>query len=310
MREYDKIRMWEVRFQIESPLEHFPAPHEIVLERQTSPLYHLEGRGRPFAMAQIVYTLFGEGAFRYGRKIYPLTPGKGFICRLGDPESAYYYPGHATGVWEFLWMDFTGEAAAGMLEEIADRHGHVVDIPPDSGFVQYLNSFHGRKHAMCFVTAAEGAKIVCDAIAQLSALLDREDVVSRGNHLVRAAQTLIAGNLDRAVSLEEVADRLQVSREHLSRVFHERTRMTLRQFAAEERMRCAARMIRDGLCTGGQLAARTGYANAASFARAFRNWAGVSPAQYKKRHSSFLLTAPSGKQTTKRQGNALIKFKS
>ena len=93
MEPFAKIRLWEVRFQIVRPQAAFPVPHEIVLERQTSPRYHLKGCGRPENMTQLVCSLEGEGAFQYGTMVYPLTPGKGFMCRLGDPQSAYYYPG-------------------------------------------------------------------------------------------------------------------------------------------------------------------------------------------------------------------------
>ena len=64
MENYDDIRLWSLRFQLLRPMETLPVPYEVVLEKQISPAYHLEGRGRPADHTQIVCTISGEGAFR------------------------------------------------------------------------------------------------------------------------------------------------------------------------------------------------------------------------------------------------------
>ncbi len=70
-------------------METLPVPYEVVLEKQVSPAYHLEGRGRPQDHAQIVCTISGEGAFRYKEKVYKLTPGMAFMSQLGDPTPLF-----------------------------------------------------------------------------------------------------------------------------------------------------------------------------------------------------------------------------
>ncbi len=284
MERFNKVRIWEVRFQTTRTLETFPMPHEIVLEKQTSLRYHLEGSGRPQNITQIVCTLEGEGAFRYGNTVYPLPPGKGFMCTLGDPESAYFYPGHARKPWTFLWMDFSGSTAVNMIEELSLQYGHVFDIPPDSGLIRYLKSFRNQRRSIRFVSPTEGARIVCDALALLGENLERKDIDSPGNRLVQAARAAISENLDRALNLGEIAARLKVSREHLTRIFRERTGITPQEFAAEERMQYAVRLLRDSFQSCEEIAEQTGYSGAVSFSRAFRRRFGYSPMQYRKRN--------------------------
>ena len=282
MEYYSKVRIWEVRFQTTRPLETFPMPHEIVLERQTSLHYHLEGSTRPKNMTQLVVTLEGEGAFRYGDTVYPLTPGKGFMCMLGDPQSAYFYPGHARKPWIFLWMDFSGETAVRMVEELSSLYGHVFDLPLDSGLIRYLKSFRNQRRSIRFVSPTEGARIVCDVLALLGENLERKDIDSPGNRLVQAAQAAISKNLDRTWNLSDIAARLKVSREHLTRIFRDRTGMTPQEFAAEERMQFAVRLLRDSFQSCEEIAEQTGYSSAVSFNRAFRRRFGYSPMQYRK----------------------------
>ena len=282
MEYYSKVRIWEVRFQTTRPLETFPMPHEIVLERQTSLHYHLEGSTRPKTMTQLVVTLEGEGAFRYGDTVYPLTPGKGFMCMLGDPQSAYFYPGHARKPWLFIWMDFSGETAVRMVEELSSLYGHVFDLPLDSGLIRYLKSFRNQRRSIRFVSPTEGARIVCDVLALLGENLERKDIDSPGNRLVQAAQAAISKNLDRTWNLSDIAARLKVSREHLTRIFRDRTGMTPQEFAAEERMQFAVRLLRDSFQSCEEIAEQTGYSSAVSFNRAFRRRFGYSPMQYRK----------------------------
>lgn len=282
MEYFSKVRIWEVRFQTTRPLETFPMPHEIVMERQTSLHYHLEGSTRPKTMTQLVVTLEGEGAFRYGGTVYPLTPGKGFMCMLGDPQSAYFYPGHARKPWIFLWMDFSGETAVRMVEELSSLYGHVFDLPLDSGLIRYLKSFRNQRRSIRFVSPTEGARIVCDVLALLGENLERKDIDSPGNRLVQAAQAAISKNLDRTWNLSDIAARLKVSREHLTRIFRDRTGMTPQEFAAEERMQFAVRLLRDSFQSCEEIAEQTGYSSAVSFNRAFRRRFGYSPMQYRK----------------------------
>ena len=282
MEYFSKVRIWEVRFQTTRPLETFPMPHEIVLERQTSLHYHLEGATRPKTMTQLVVTLEGEGAFRYGDTVYPLTPGKGFMCMLGDPHSAYFYPGHARKPWIFLWMDFSGETAVRMVEELSSLYGHVFDLPLDSGLIRYLKSFRNQRRSIRFVSPTEGARIVCDVLALLGENLERKDIDSPGSRLVQAAQAAISKNLDRTWNLSDIAARLKVSREHLTRIFRDRTGMTPQEFAAEERMQFAVRLLRDSFQSCEEIAEQTGYSSAVSFNRAFRRRFGYSPMQYRK----------------------------
>ena len=203
-----------------------------------------------------------------------------FMAQLGDPDTAYYYPGHATEPWIFLWISFDGFRAVEIIREMNERYGYVFRLPLDTGFVKHLEAYKSPRGTLRFVTPTEGAKIVHDALASLGDTIERPEMLSRRNELVRAAQELIASNLDRSLDLEAIARELHVSREHLSRVFSAQTGIGPGAFAAQERMRTAGRLLRDRTLNCKEIAARLGFASAGSFARAFRNHYKISPTQY------------------------------
>ena len=280
MGNYENIRLWSLRFQLLRPMETLPVPYEVVLEKQISPAYHLEGRGRPLDHAQIVCTISGEGAFRFREKVYKLTPGMTFMAQLGDPDTAYYYPGHATEPWIFLWISFDGFRAVEIIREMNKRYGYVFRLPLDTGFVKHLETYRSQRGTIRFVTPTEGAKIVHDALASLGDTIERPEMLSRRSELVRAAQELITTHLDRSLDLEAIAGELHVSREHLSRVFTAQTGISPGAFATQERMHLAGRLLRDRNLNCKDIAARLGFESASSFARAFRTHYKVSPTQY------------------------------
>jgi transcriptional regulator GlxA family with amidase domain len=133
------------------------------------------------------------------------------------------------------------------------------------------------------VTPTEGAKIVCTVLSLLGEHLERKDAESPGSRLVQAAQAIISGDPGRTLTLQEIAVRLQVSREHLSRIFHQRTGLTLEKFAEEERMQYAVRLLRDSFMSVGEIAEQMGYSSSVSFSRAFLRRFGYTPVKYRKK---------------------------
>lgn len=283
---FDDVRIWSVNFQPLKVLENFAVPYEAVLEKQTSPRYCIHGKNRPKDHTQIVCTVSGEGSFKYKNKVYRLTPGKAFMSTLGDPDATYCYPPHAAEPWVFIWISFAGNAAVNAVQELADTYGHVVDLPLDRGFVKHIESLKTpQTHGVRFVTPTEGAKVVFDVLATLGETLEEQLLISKQSKIVRSAKLLIMRNLDRSLDLQSIARELNVSREHLSRVFVSQTGTTPGAFASVERMRLAARLLREGNLSCQEIAERTGFSSACSFARAFKSQYNVSPANYSSKKS-------------------------
>ena len=279
------MRLWQVRFQLLKPIESLPIPDEIVLEIQNSPSYHMEGSKRQVeeGCAQIVTTVSGEGAFRCGNEITRLTPGKTFLAKLCDPETSYYYPGHASEPWVFIWISFYGKYMEEIVDDLNARYGYTFYLPLDKGFVKHLESYKSQDNTFQFLSPTAGSKIVFDALALFGESIEFKDSFSPKAELVRSAQELISANLERELDIAAIAEKLHVSREHLTRVFHAQTGITPGAFATDERMRVARRLLRDNTLTCKEIGERLGYVSATSFARAFKNYHHCSPDSYKNR---------------------------
>lgn len=91
-------------------------------------------------------------------------------------------------------------------------------------------------------------------------------------------QTLsyINENLDRELTVEQLAARIYLSRYHFMRLFKEQTGSTVHAYIRRKRLLRAAKLIRGGAPVS-RVAADTGYADYSAFYRAFRDCFGASP---------------------------------
>ena len=84
------------------------------------------------------------------------------------------------------------------------------------------------------------------------------------------------------ISLEQIADKLGLSRNYLSTYFREKTGCTFSEYVNERRISQAKQMLLDGKYKVHDIALMVGYQNTNSFIRMFRKKLGVPPGEYRK----------------------------
>lgn len=93
----------------------------------------------------------------------------------------------------------------------------------------------------------------------------------------------LLGSLGLAASLEDVAHQLAMSDRSLRRKLEEE-HTTFRGIVEEERKVLAERLLQSTHMKLDEMALQLGYADTASFTRAFRRWVGHSPGEYRSQH--------------------------
>jgi AraC-like DNA-binding protein len=274
--------LWEARFQTLGSMNSLPRLRVVASEVQYDASYRLSGsrrRGESYCLFK--YTLEGEGAFRDAAGEHRLPPGSGFLTRISDPETAYYYPRDARGAWSFVWLAFDGDAGLNLVDEMVARYGHVYRLPRSSGAINQMMSFGAVQQSQRSIGAAEGAQVVSGLLLELCRVREEGRRTDPGNVLVRRAQELVRERLESNLNASELAGLLEVSREHLTRVFKEQTGTTPYQFILRQRTVLACRLLQEGNLANKAIAARLGYSSPAHFLRSFRGLVGVTPGEFK-----------------------------
>jgi AraC-like DNA-binding protein len=94
--------------------------------------------------------------------------------------------------------------------------------------------------------------------------------------------TLLHGRPTAAWTLEVLVEEVGVSRSRLAESFTRFVGQSPMQYLTRWRLQLAARMLADGSAKVAAVAREVGYESEAAFSRAFKRFAGVPPAQWRR----------------------------
>lgn len=275
------MRLWEVNFQVYKPLPSLPMPGDLVEEIQEEPSYRHDGYKRRGGGGQMVLTMRGEGGFRIGKKDLRLKPGTAFLALHCDPEHSYYYPPEGVEPWIFFWIAVWGKTAEAMITDLVKRYGYLYNLETDRGIIKRLYSYKRVKNTVRAISPPAGARLAADVLCALGESKETGLSETPASALVQRAQQLVFENLAKELNVTDVAERLGVSREHLSRVFREQTGFSPLEYMARQKMRVACRLLRETTMPCKEAAMRTGFENVSCFNRIFKRMTGLSPSEFR-----------------------------
>lgn len=119
-------------------------------------------------------------------------------------------------------------------------------------------------------------------IVQLNRLADRSNSIREGEQLsllVQNAMQYIGENISSALSLEEIAGQLFVSKYHLSHAFSAEVGISVYRYILLRRLLLARQLLLDGE-PAGQVCRSCGFSDYTSFYRAFKSEYGISPREF------------------------------
>ena len=275
--------LWSIRFLTVRPLPSFPRLLCACSEQQTTPAYHHEGRYRQRESHCIFkYTLEGEGAFRDATGEHRLPEGAGFLCEIRDPATAYYYPPDGRQPWVFVYACFADGSVSAHIRDMVKRYGHIFHIPKREAAIQRLVACQSHPSREQPISAGEGARVVMDLLAAMAATRERVSHQDPDHALVANALRVIRGATDRVLNASELADELDCSREHLSRVFKNQIGATPYRYIMGEKVRAALHMLRASKLAIKEISARLGFEHPAHFTRIFRSHTGTCPRAFRE----------------------------
>lgn len=254
----------------------------VASETITDPSYRHEGRYRRNEDTCLFkYTLSGEGRFSDAAGEHRVPAGWGFLCEIRDPETAYYYPPDATEPWTFVYMNVAGESAFQTVHELVSRFGPLYELSRNDDVITQMLACGKYRTARPAISTAEGARRVTSL---LTTLLDSKEPSRQsdpGNRLTALAMEIIRENLHKNTNVSELADRLRISRDHLTRVFKEQTLRTPWQFILRQKMLHACGLLKTTPLAHKEIAARLGYDTPAHFTRTFKHIVGMTPGRFR-----------------------------
>ena len=102
-----------------------------------------------------------------------------------------------------------------------------------------------------------------------------------GNHAMYKMLRYIDREYMQITSVKQIAQDLSYSEYYLSHLFHDKMGITLKEYLTKKKIGYAAELIRDGVLTVEQIADRLNFSCPRTFRRAFKQYTGMTPKEYK-----------------------------
>jgi AraC-like DNA-binding protein len=275
--------LWRCLFETPKPFSSLPCVLSVCGERRTDPGYHLRGRYRQAETHCIFkYTLSGEGAFLDADGEHRVPAGSGFLCEIYDPATEYYYPPDAVEPWEFVYINFIGETGKRITRELVRRYGPIYSPSMDSPIIKRLAGMRGVAERPSELYPGEGAALVFELLCELEISKNARALPDPGSELVARAKDVMEESLPKGIPIGELALSLEVSREHLSRVFLRETGTNLRDYMARRRLIHACRLLKETSMELKSVGEAIGIDAQQHFARFFKRGAKMTPSQFRR----------------------------
>ncbi|MBT3192039.1 MAG: helix-turn-helix transcriptional regulator [Verrucomicrobia bacterium] len=192
-----------------------------------------------------------------------------------DEPTAYGTARDTSDEYRSTFITFRGEGVQQHWDSIRREHGAILNIPTNGEIHTQLQQLLDAARPRLSADPTTIGSMVYSFIMTLF----RHARASKTDEMrpVDRALSEILSNTAYNLSLKELAVRHRVSREHLSRVFHERTGKTAAAYMAEARLQRALWLLKNSNATITSIARQSGYASPHTLARQVRAATGHAP---------------------------------
>ena len=208
----------------------------------------------------IHYVCSGCGTLWARGNVYHVHAGQAFLILPGEVTT---YEADKHTPWHYQWIGFDGSLASQFSA-----------LPP-------VLEFPGGIFRSLFSTIsgiAQPEYAIAGALFTLYAHLFAGH--HSANQHVRKVESYIQANFMQPIRVEEIARQLNLDRRYLSRLYKEKTGLSIQQYLLRTRLEESAKYLRMGY-TVHDAAQLCGYEDVSNFSRMFKRYFGKSPAHYK-----------------------------
>lgn len=281
------------------PLAHWNKPLARMLEARLIYAIDSEARDKTFKHCQpgieLNLTCHGRGTLHVGGEIFPLAAGT--LVFIPEP-AVHRLEVHTPG--RYVRSILCIAPAAGDVRPFTQALRDLLDMHPfrkprclylDSDSARQVRSLISRIAAESRQQDDWGKETALGLSYELLALSARLAAQSRpeqppGGRLADEVAAYVADRPAENLTAAAVARHFGVSREHLSRVFHQRFGVTYQHYVVSRRIDTARRLLADPNAPGLLLdiALTAGFQSHAHFSRVFRKYEGITPTQFRTLH--------------------------
>ena len=230
----------------------------------------------------IHYVVSGCGVFHCDGRVHPVEAGQGFVIL---PNETTFYQADADTPWHYAWVGYRGTQAEAVTRAAGLCETHRVFTAP-----------HPQEAWQALAQMREDARSL--PLLQMSALGNLLRFLSLiapaqaigaptpAHQACEKAQWYLEGRYDQAVSIQETADFVGLSRSHLYRLMMAELGCSPKALLMQIRMRHARQLLTSTCLPLEDIARRVGMQTGAQLGAAFRAYHGMSAGAYRRQQQT------------------------
>ena len=245
---------------------------------------HFRTREQPISDYILIYCVAGEGWFEISGKKFRVPAGCYFILPAGIPHS---YGADAESPWTIYWVHFQGSTAPAyaLLPEKICRIR-----PTSESRIRERNELFEE----IFTTLDKG--MASDSIRYASALFHHylatlrylpeyrgKTGIGEADDIIEATIHFMEENLEKSLTLRQIADYSGYSSSYLSALFRKRIGYAPLTYFNHLKIRLACRLLTDTSMKVNSICHKVGINDPYYFSRLFSKAIGMSPSEYRRR---------------------------
>ena len=228
----------------------------------------------------IHYIISGSGSYIVNGNTYTLSAGDAFLVY---PNTEVTYIASHKFPWEYAWVGFTGSDASIILK--------ATDFSPSSPVIhknplgesihrQILHIYDARGNELEHAVEMTGRLYTMLSLFMQTASHEKEP--DTANSYVQKGIEYITANYSYAVTVEDIADYVGLSRSHLFRSFQNVLHISPKEYLTVFRMKQACYLLEHSNLSITAIANSIGFDNSLYFSKIFHKQKQMSPRDYRK----------------------------
>lgn len=240
-------------------------------------------KGRVMDEYQIIYITKGEGVFE-SRNCGEQTIEQGTILFLFPGEWHRFKPNVATG-WDEFWVGFKGDIIENIeRQQFITKDNAVIEIGLHESLIRLFISIIEKTKTELTGYQPLVSGMVMNLLGEIHSLtkqqrFGKEDITES---IINQARIIFRTNIDQNISMEKVAQQLNVSYAWFRKAFKSYTGIAPNQYLLQLKIEKAKMLLVDPTKTIKEIAFELNFESAFYFSKLFKEKIGVPPEQYRK----------------------------
>ncbi len=225
----------------------------------------------------IHYVVSGKGVFYCGTNKFCLKKGQMFVI---FPGTIVKYQADESDPWHYIWTDFNGEEAAGILQLMGITYkSPVKEVNNGTDLVELVRQMPPERTADMSDNLKFSAKLY-----EFMSLLVKDNCRRHNTEsdYFETAARYIRAHYYEQITVESIAGCVSVSRKYLYAIFKNVLGISPKDYIINYRVEKAKEFLKDETLSVGSVAYSVGYDDSLNFSKMFKSKTGVSPSEYRK----------------------------